>query len=307
MFKILRSKKVAKKSSFLAFNSFERFLNMIQAEITPPLSYDPLQGYSVISRPTGIKSRLVWKWDAGFTSNSINNSSIQRLDTDQFYDSFTAWKMKIISLLDQFAVVSSNCICTRLDTETLPELRPFPWRAPQVKNNTVFQEFFKYHFSNDGRGNKYSWVSVCNKHCPQSPHPPRTWTCQRLCEPDTSNIDNMKCCNVTKSWNRDTVNHCGPIATQRANFSEPAGGCFPDWENINSNVCTLIDSHITRELFEFSYLIQGVEIAFVPTRTDIVIQEEMPSWMNYNPFLIYSTAFPLPPYPWPDCIKIVRP
>ena len=133
---------------------------MNEAEITPPLFYDPLQGYGMISRPTGTKKRLLWKWDAQFTSNSIDNSSIQGLDSDQFYDFFPAWKIKIISLLDQFAAISSNCTRTRLDTGTLPEWRPFPWRAPQVKNNSISQEFLKYHFCNDAHGKKYSWVSV---------------------------------------------------------------------------------------------------------------------------------------------------
>ena len=99
----------------------------------------------------------------------------------------------------------------------------------------------------------------------------------------------MKCCDVTKSWNRDTVNHFGPITPQHVHFFEPAGECCPDWENINSNACTLIDSHTTWELLQFSCLIQGIEIAFELTRTDIVIQEEMPSWMNYNPYSSYST------------------
>ena len=47
-----------------------------EAEITPPLSHDPLQKYSVISRSTGTKNRLLLKWDAHFTSKSIDNSSI---------------------------------------------------------------------------------------------------------------------------------------------------------------------------------------------------------------------------------------
>ena len=275
-----------------------------EAEITPPLSYDLLQGYSVISRPTGTKNRLLWKWDARFTPNSIDNSSILGLDSDQFPIFFSIWKIKVLSLLDQFAMVSSNCTRTRLDTGTLPEWKPFPWRAPLVKNNTVSQEFFKYHFCNDAHGKKYSWVGVCDKQCP---HPPQTWTCERLCEPDTSNIDHMKCCDVTKSWNRDVVSYFGPIASQHAYFSEPADECCPDREDLNSNACIFMDSHTTWELFQFSCSIQGVEVAFEPTRTDIVIQEEIPSWMNYNPYSRFSTAFPLPPYPWPDRIKIVRP
>ena len=108
---------------------------------------------------------------------------------------------------------------------------------------------------------KYSYVSVCGK---QFPHPPRAWTCERLCEPDTSSIDHIRCCDVTKSWNRDTVSYFGPIARQHAYFSGPADDCCSDRENMNSNARTLIDSHTTWELFQFSCLIQGVEIALNP-------------------------------------------
>ena len=236
--------------------------------------------------------------------NSIDNSSILGLDSDQFPIFFSKWKMKVLSLLDQFSVVSSNCTRTRLDTETLPEWRPFPWRAPIVTNNTVSQELFKYRFCNDAHGKKYSWVSVCDKQCP---HPPRTWTCKRLCEPDIFSINHMKCCDVTKSSHRDTVSYFGPIASQHAYFSGPADECCPDREDLNSNACIFHDSHTTWELFQFSCSIQDVEVAFEPTRTDIAIHEEIPFSINYNPYSRFSTAFPLPSFPWPDRIKIVRP